>query len=77
MTENGSKRLKELFALWMIGEGVIGSLRPKRYLQLWRFGPKAYRKFIDALTDHPNAMRVLCATEAGVGVWWALRQTSK
>jgi hypothetical protein len=77
MSDKGNKRVKELLALWMVGEGVIGSLRPRRYMQLWRFGPKAYRKFIDTLTDHPTATRMLCAAEAGVGVWWALRQTSK
>lgn len=77
MTDKANKRIKELIALWMLGEGIVGSLRPKRYLQLWRFGPKPYRKFIDALTDHPNATRAVCAAEAGVGLWWALKQTSK
>jgi hypothetical protein len=77
MSDKGNKRIKGLLALWMVGEGIIGALRPKRYLQLWRFGPKGYREFIDALTDHPNSMRLLCAAEAGVGIWWALRQISK
>jgi hypothetical protein len=77
MTEQGNKRIKELIALWMIGEGVIGAVRPRRYLQLWRFGPKAYREFIDSLTAHPTATRLVCAAEAGVGMWWALRQISK
>jgi len=61
----------------MIGEGIIGTLRPKRYLQLWRFGPKAYREFIDTLTDHSTSTRLLCTAEAGVGIWWALRQIPK
>ncbi|MEP7343279.1 MAG: hypothetical protein ABI977_36485 [Acidobacteriota bacterium] len=74
MKDKEYKRLKELLALWMVGEGIIGSLRPERYMRLWRFGPKAYRKFIDALTDHPNATRMVCAAEAGIGLWWALRQ---
>lgn len=77
MAKERNKRLKELLAIWMLGEGVVGSLRPKRYMRLWRFGPKAYRKFIDRITDHPNATRLACAAEAGVGLWLALRQTSK
>jgi hypothetical protein len=76
MSSNGSKRLKEVLALWMVGEGLIGALRPRRYMQLWRFGPERYQKFIETLTDHPNTTRLLCAAEATIGVWWALRQLS-
>lgn len=77
MTKSVNQRLKEALALWMIGEGVIGAMRPRRYLQLWRFGPRGYQKFIDSLTAHPTAMRVVGVAEAGVGVWWALRQISR
>jgi hypothetical protein len=44
-------------------------------MRLWRFGPKAYRNFIDALADHPQATRLMGAAEAGLGVWLALRNT--
>lgn len=77
MSNTTKRRIKEVFALWMIGEGVIGSLRPRRYMELWRFGPKAYRELIDNLTEHPTATRLLCAAEVGVGVWWGLRQTRR
>jgi len=73
MSKKGKNRLKELFAIGMIGEGIIGALRPRRYMMLWRFGPKAYRNFIDALADRPQATRLMCAAEAGLGVWLALR----
>jgi len=63
----------EILAIGMIGEGVIGAIRPRRYMRLWRFGPKAYRNFIDALADHPQTPRLMCAAEAGLGVWLALR----
>jgi len=68
-------RLMEMLAIGMIGEGIIGAIRPRGYLRLWRFGPKAYRNFIDALVDHPKATRAMCAAEAGLGVWLALRNT--
>jgi len=75
MTSKSNKRIKELVALWLLGEGIVGAIRPKRYMKLWRFGPEPYKEFIDTLTDHPNATRILCAAEAGLGLWWALRQT--
>ena len=77
MARTSKQRIKEVIALAMIGEGIIGSLRPRRYLRLWRFGPQRYRKFIDTLVEHPTATRLLCAAEAGAGIWWALRQTDQ
>ena len=70
-----NNRFMEIFAIGMIGEGIIGAIRPRRYMRLWRFGPKAYRNFIDALADHPQSTRLMCSAEAGLGVWLALRNT--
>ena len=71
------KRLKELLAIGMIGEGVIGFIKPRRFMLLWKFGPKPYQEFIDELAEHKDLTRLLCGVEAGLGVWLALRQTSK
>ncbi|HEY8460007.1 MAG TPA: hypothetical protein VIM99_06475 [Blastocatellia bacterium] len=68
-----NNRFMEILAIGMIGEGIIGAIRPRRYMRLWRFGPKAYRNFIDALADHSQATRLMFAAEAGLGVWLALR----
>jgi hypothetical protein len=65
----------QTLAIGLIGEGIIGAIRPKRYMRLWRFGPRTYRNFIDALADHPRATRLICGAEAGLGVWLALRNT--
>jgi hypothetical protein len=70
-----NNRFMEILAVGMIGEGIIGAIRPRRYLRLWRFGPKAYRDFIDALARRPRATRLMFAAEAGLGVWLALRNT--
>ena len=71
------KRLKELLAIGMIGEGIVGLMRPRRYMLLWKFGPKPYQEFIDKAAEHKGFTRLLCGVEAGLGVWLALRQTSK
>ncbi|HKX32741.1 MAG TPA: hypothetical protein VJ302_33955 [Blastocatellia bacterium] len=76
MANKRNRRLKELMAIWMIGEGIVGALRPRRYMRLWRFGPEPYRNLIDTLAEHQGTTRILCAAEAGVGLWWALRQLS-
>jgi hypothetical protein len=66
--------VKELCALTMVGDGVLTAIQPKRHLMLWRFGPKACVRAIDALERHPNLTRVLGVAAAVAGVWWASRQ---
>jgi hypothetical protein len=44
---------------------------------LWKFGPRPYKEFIDGLAEHKDLTRLLCGVEAGLGVWLAVRQTSK
>jgi len=70
-----NSRLMESLAIGMIGEGIIVEARPRRHMRLWRSGPKAYRNYIDALPDHPQATRLMRAAEAGLGVWPALPNT--
>jgi hypothetical protein len=71
------RRFKEIAAIMMIGEGIVGALIPRRYMRLWDFGPKRYRKFIKASVKRPNLVRIASAAGAGVGVWLALRQASR
>lgn len=71
------KRLKELLAIGMIGEGVIGFIQPRKYMLLWKFGPEPYQDFINSIAEHKGITRLLCGVEAGLGVWLALRQTTK
>jgi ribulose bisphosphate carboxylase small subunit len=71
------RRFKEIAAIMMIGEGIVGAIRPRRYMRLWKFGPKKYRAFIDATVKRPNLVRAAAAAEAGLGVWLALRQITR
>jgi hypothetical protein len=75
MRRKRNSRLMETLAIGMIGAGIIGAIRPKRHMRLWRFGPDPYRNFIDTLADRPNMARLMHAAEAGLGVWLALRNT--
>ncbi len=68
------RRLVELAALMMIGDGLMGLCFPKRYALFWRFGPETWKEFADYLHDHPEMVRTLGAAEAALGVWLAARQ---
>jgi hypothetical protein len=54
MRRKRSSRLIETPAIGMIGAGIIGAIRPKRHMRLWRFVPNACRDFFDALADRPR-----------------------
>jgi len=75
MRRKRNSRLIQTLAIGMIGSGIIGAIRPKRHMRPWRFGPNAYRDFIDALANRPRAARLMRIAEAGLGVWLALRNT--
>ncbi|HEY2841628.1 MAG TPA: hypothetical protein VGJ26_20885 [Pirellulales bacterium] len=66
------ERTMEVTALAMIGEGMLGLIRPRRHLHLWNFGPAGYRKMVNAMEEHPDAMRLAFAAELGLGLLWGL-----
>lgn len=69
-----ARRLKELVAIALIGDGVVGRAAPRRHSLLWDFGPWWYRRALEALAVRPNLVRALAATEALCGLWLALGQ---
>jgi hypothetical protein len=69
-----SRNLKELVAMTLIGDGMLTAIDPERHLKLWRVGPRACTRTIDALARRPALSRLLGATAALTGIWWASRQ---
>lgn len=69
-----ARRLKELVAIALVGDGVVGLAAPRRHSLLWDFGPWWYRKTLEALAGRPNLVRALAGVEALGGLWLALRQ---
>jgi hypothetical protein len=69
-----SAHLKELLALLLIGEGVVGMLYPERYTRVWAGGPGPWNKFIQWWAERPRTLRVLWAAQTGAGLWLAARQ---
>ncbi|CAN5117482.1 hypothetical protein BH20ACT11_BH20ACT11_05910 [soil metagenome] len=69
-----SRRVKELAAIAMIGDGVVGFVAPRRHSLLWKVGPEGYQEAIRWFAERPGLVRFLAAAESGVGLWIALRQ---
>ena len=68
------RRIAELVAMVLIGDGVIAMSAPSRHSLLWRGGPRMWGDFMQGLAERPNLVRVLGAAETGIGLWLALRQ---
>jgi len=71
------KRAEDLFAAFVIGNGVLDLIAPRRRVFLWVFGPERLRKLILWFADHPAAMRLRGIARVGLGIGLALRQYRK
>ena len=64
----------EVLALVMIGEGIVGLLRPRRYSLFWKIGPHWLRDTAEIFGEHREATRLMCLGEIALGLWIALRE---
>jgi hypothetical protein len=69
--------ITELIAIWLIGDGVLGFTFPRRYLLLWEFGPEAYKKAMEELSERAPLTRLLSAGQIGIGLFIASRGISQ
>ncbi len=69
------RRLIQLGALCLIGDGVMGLLKPRRHSLLWHCGPQIARAATEELAEHPNTARAVYLAEAAIGVALASWQT--
>lgn len=69
------RRLRDLAAILLVGDGVVGAVAPRGHSLLWRGGPPGYRSLVEWFAERPRVTRLLAAVEAGL--WLALRQYRK
>jgi hypothetical protein len=62
------QRVLELAGLILIGDGLMGLLRPRRHSLLWHFGPQLAKAVTEELADHPATARAIYAVEIAAGV---------
>jgi hypothetical protein len=70
------KRLLELAGLILIGDGVMGLLRPRRHSLLWHCGPQLAKAVTEELAEHPKTSRAIYAAEIAAGIALATIQLS-
>lgn len=70
-----TRRIIQLVALIMIGDGVTGFFKPRRHSLLWDIGPEFFRTAMETLAENPAKARLIYAAEIAIGSWLAARQT--
>ena len=61
------RRALEVLGLAMIGEGVVGTIQPRRYPLFWKRGPQWLRDTAEFFADRPDMTRLVCMAEAAAG----------
>ena len=74
-TELITRRVVELGALCLIGDGIMGLIKPRCHSLLWHFGPELMRATTETLAEHPKIARGIYAAEVAIGILIASRQT--
>jgi hypothetical protein len=71
-----TRRLLELGGLFLIGDGLMGLLFPRRHSLLWHVGPQLAKALTEELASHRKTARAIYAAELAVGVALAATQLS-
>ena len=70
------QRVLELAGLFLIGDGLMGLLHPRRHSLLWHFGPQLAKAVTEELAEHRNTARAIYAAELAAGIALAASQLS-
>ncbi len=76
MTNNlAVRRLVQAGALFLIGDGVMGLIKPRWHSLLWHVGPELAKAATEELAAHPKTARAVYAAELALGIFLAAQQT--
>lgn len=64
----GVRRSAEMAAVFMIGDGLLGLLQPKRHVELWRSDVNGVDALVRPFSGHPARRRVYGVLQIAAGV---------
>ena len=70
----GVKRSAEMAAVFMIGDGLLGVLQPKRHVRLWHSDVAVVDGLIRPFKGHPGRRRAYGFLQIAAGIALAARQ---
>ncbi len=72
-TQLGIRRAAEMAAVFMIGDGLLGMLQPRRHVDLWRSDVAAVDVLVKPFDGRAERRRVYGLLQLGAGIALASR----
>ncbi len=69
-----TKRTAEMAATFMIGDGLLGLLQPRRHVDLWRDRAGGAEVLVRPFVDRPGRRRAYALLQIAAGLALAARQ---
>ena len=67
-------RVAEMAAIFMVGDGLVGLVEPRRHVDLWRDGALGAEKAVAPFVGRPGRRRGYALLQIAVGLLIASRQ---
>lgn len=71
---NWTGRAAEMAAVFMIGDGVLGLMQPRRHVELWQRDALGAETLVAPFRDRPGRRRAYALMQITAGLWLASRQ---
>lgn len=71
---NWKGRAGEMAAVFMIGDGLLGLIQPRRHVDLWRRDALGAEALVAPFRDRPGRRRAYAVVQVAAGLWLASRQ---
>ncbi len=69
-----ASRAAEMTAIFMVGDGLIGLLQPRRHVDLWKDEALGTEKLVKPFVDRPGRRRLYAVAQIAAGLALAARQ---
>lgn len=73
MADTNVKRAAEMAAIFMIGDGLLGLLQPRRHVALWESEVRAVDALVRPFVGRPGRRRAYGALQLAAGLALAAR----
>ncbi|WP_210358049.1 MULTISPECIES: hypothetical protein [Sphingomonas] len=67
-------RVVEMAAIFMVGDGLLGLVQPRRHVDLWKDEALGAEKVVAPFVDRPGRRRLYALVQVAAGLALAARQ---
>ncbi|AXJ94314.1 MULTISPECIES: hypothetical protein [unclassified Sphingomonas] len=72
-----TSRIAEMAAIFMVGDGLVGLVQPRRHVDLWKDRAFGAEKAVAPFVDRPGRRRLYALAQIAGGLLLASRQRAR